>query len=183
MRISLASETGETYATGKTVKPPSANAAQLVRVATQLLAELAPTEAVTALTVVVYPLRPYHLGATQLTLIDSEDRVKQGLQEVLRQLRERFGEAAVTITSLLGKPQPVPVQVMTEANGRPRTVIWGENAHHVVAVQEAWRTRRSWWNLPVERDYLRVETADAGVRVVFWDRRSGQWMMERGWSQ
>ena len=192
VRLCLAGEAGETRAAGTAVKPPSADAEKLGRLVGHLLSELVstcpesgPAEPVVGVTVVVYPLRPFYLGAKQLMLLaGSEDGVggrrRERLREVLRRLRERFGEMVIVVASLLGTPQPMPVQVTTDADGRPCAVVWRDDIHEVVVIYEAWRVRRRWWSLPVEQDYFRLETREGRVRVVFLDRRVGRWMMERG---
>jgi len=191
VRLCLVGERGESRAAGTAVKPPSADAEKLGRLVRKLLSglvstrpESGPAEPVVGMTVVVYPLRPFHLGAKQLTLFaGSEDggggRRRERLREVLRRLRERFGETVIVIASLLGAPQPSPVQVTTDPEGRPRALVWQDDIHEVVVIYETWRVSRLWWSLPVERDYFRLETRDGQVRVVFQDRRMGRWSMER----
>ncbi len=133
-----------------------------------------------ALSLTVYPLRPFHLGATQLVLFTgAADSRRERLREALRRLRERFGEMAVVVASLLGPPLPQPVQVTTDAQGWPRAVVWRERIRAVETVTEAWRERRRWWSRPVERDYFRLETSDGQMRVVFRDVRSDRWLLER----
>jgi len=184
VRLCLAGEAGEMWAAGAAVKPPSADAEKLRRLVRQLLGELAPGEPVVGLTVVVYPLRPFHLGAKQLALFAGseagvgETRLEQ-LREVLRRLRERFGETVIMIAALLGGPQPLPVQVTMDGDGRPCAVVWRDDIHDVVVIYEAWSVRQRWWSMPVERDYFRLETGAGRVWVVFLDRRAGRWMMER----
>jgi hypothetical protein len=144
------------------------------------LEEQNPARPVAALALSLYPLRPAHLGASQLALFTAPaDQRMSRLQEVLRRLRERFGEMVITIASLLGPPPPRAVQVTCADEGSPLALIWHDDILPVARVYEHWRERRRWWTLPVERDYYRAETADGRVRVIFRDRRNDRWWLER----
>jgi hypothetical protein len=162
------------------VKPPSADAVKLSRLARRLLGELAPAGPVTGLSLTVYPLRPFHLGATQLALFTgTPDGRRQWLQGALRRLRERFGEVIVVVASLIAPPSPRPIQVTTDPAGIPRALVWHSRIHQVEAIYEVWRERRYWWSRPVDRDYFRLETGDGQMRVIFRDARTDRWLLER----
>ncbi len=184
LQLQLEEESGKVHAAGAPVKPPSADAGKLSRLAARLLGELSPAGPVAALSLAIYPLRPFHLGATQLVLFTgaSDSRGEQ-LREALRMLRERFGEMIVVVASLLGPPLPRPIHVTTGPDGVPRALVWRDRIHEVEVVYEVWRERRRWWSRPVERDYFRLETADGQVRVVFRDlgynAGAGRWLLER----
>jgi len=180
LRLRLEEEDGETHAIGKPVKPPSADPEKLARLARRLLGELSPAGPVVALSLAVYPMRPFHLGATQLALFASPaDLRRSRLQETLRRLRERFGEMIVVVASLIRPPPPCPIQVTTGPHGSPRALVWRDRIREVELIYETWRERRYWWNRPVERDYFRLETQDGQVRVVFHDVRADRWLLER----
>jgi nucleotidyltransferase/DNA polymerase involved in DNA repair len=180
LQLRLEEEGGEAHTAGAPLKPPSADADKLSRLAARLLGGLAVAGPVAALSLAVYPLRPFHLGATQLTLFNGRSDSRQNrLREALRRLRERFGEMIVVVASLLDPPLPQPVQVTTDPQGQPRAVVWRDRMREVAVVYEAWRERRRWWSRPVERDYFRLETADGQVRVVFRDVRADRWLLER----
>jgi DNA polymerase-4 len=179
LRLRLGEES-EAHAAGAPVKPPAADAARLSRLARRVLGGLAPAGPVTSLSLTIYPLRPFHLGATQLALLTAPAEVRRSrLQEALRRLRERFGELIVVVASLVAPPPPRPIQVTTDRHGLPRALVYRDRIREVAAVYETWRERRRWWSLPVERDYFRLETADGQVRVLFRDVRSGRWLLER----
>jgi nucleotidyltransferase/DNA polymerase involved in DNA repair len=180
LRLALEEESGAVQEKGAPVKPPSADADKLSRLAARLLGELKPAAPVTALSLSVYPVRPFHLGATQLALWTPPQGEKRSrLQEALRGLRERFGEFIVVVAALVGSPPPQPVQVTTDRRGTPQALVWRDRIREVRLVYETWRERRRWWSLPVERDYFRLETADGLVRVVFRDVRTERWLLER----
>jgi nucleotidyltransferase/DNA polymerase involved in DNA repair len=184
LRLQLEEESGEEHATGARVKPPSADAGKLSRLVARLLGELSPAGPVAVLSLAIYPLRPFHLGATQLALFTgASDSRGERLREALRRLRERFGEMIVVVASLLGPPPPRPIHVTTGPDGLPRALVWRDRIHEVETVYEVWRERRRWWSRPVERDYFRLETADGQVRVVFRDLGRGagaaRWLLER----
>ena len=208
LRLRLEEESGDEHAIGAPVKPPSAEAERLFRLAARLLGGMTPAGPVTALFLTVYPLRPFHLGATQLALsifgaaldapfgfpsaslrtgllktgslgTGAQGRRRERLREVLRRLRERFGEMIVVVASLIAPPPPRPVQVTTDPQGLPRALVWRDRIWEVMVVYEIWRERRRWWGLPVERDYFRLETGDGQVRVIFRDVRTDRWLLER----
>ena len=180
LRLQLEEESGEAHAAGMPVKPPSAGVEKLSRLAGRLLGGLTVAGPVVALSLTVYPLRPFHLGATQLSLFTgARDVRRERLGEALRRLRERFGEMIIVVASLLGPPPPRPIQVTIDPQGLPRALVWRDRIREVEAIYEMWRERRRWWSRPVERDYFRLETGDGQMRVVFYDVRTGRWLLER----
>ncbi len=180
IRVRWEGEGGEARALGAPVKPPSSGSGLLSRLAARLLEELAPVGPVISLSLIVYPLRPFHLGATQMALFGSRrSKRRERLREVLRRLRERFGELIVVVASLVGPPPPRPIQVTTAPDGLPRALVWRDRIREVATVYETWRERRRWWSWPVERDYFRLETRDGQVRIIFRDRRKDRWLLER----
>ena len=162
------------------VKPPSADAARLERLANQLLARIDLERPVESLMLTTYPLRPTHLGAVQLQLFArARTSRRERLKETLRGLRARFGELVIMVASLVGPPPPQRIQVSLGSDGYPTLLSWEDRIWPVAAVYESWRERRRWWCRPVLRDYYRLETRDGLVRVVYCDLRSGQWLLER----
>jgi DNA polymerase-4 len=162
------------------VKPPSAAADKLARLAGQLLERVGPNAPVAGLLLITYPLRPTHLGAVQLSLLDQKrDGRHERLREVLRSLRVRFGELAIMVASLVKPPPPYEVQITAGPDGTPRAVVWRERIRPVKTLYESWRERRRWWGRAVERDYYRLELNDGQVRVLYQELRSGQWLLER----
>ncbi len=200
LRLGLEEEGGGEHAAGALVKPPSADAEKLARLVERLLEELEPAWPVEAVSLVAYPLRPFHLGAAQLgffrgtldlaygdirslDMVQHSDRRSrppyQRLREALRRLQERFGDMVVMIASLVGPPPPRPVLVTVDQGGMPCALIWRERIREVTLIYETWRARTSWWRYPVERDYFRLETSDGQVRVVFRDLGTDRWLLER----
>jgi nucleotidyltransferase/DNA polymerase involved in DNA repair len=180
LRVRLEEADGATHEKGAAVKPPSADVDKVSRLAARLLGEFALAGPVTELALTVYPLRPFHLGATQLALwAPPQEKRRHQLHQVLVKLRERFGELIVVVASLVGAPSPQPVQVTTSLQGMPRAIVWYDHIREVKLVYETWRERKRWWSLPVERDYYRLETDDGLVRVVFREVQTDRWLLER----
>ncbi len=184
MRLEVEEECSEGGAIGKPVKPPSSSANKLSRLGARMLGSLTLGGPVTDLSITMYPMRPFHLGATQLTLFGSgpfEDvsPFDRALRETLRRLWERFGELSVVVASLVVPPQPCPIQVTTDQDGLPRAIVWRQRLREVRCVHELWRERKQWWEQPVERDYFRLELDDGQMRVVFRDVQAHRWLLER----
>lgn len=184
MRLKAEEACGESHTIGKSVKPPSSNADQFSRLGARMLGSLTVDGPVADLSITIYPLRPFHLGATQLTLFDgapSEGASTFGraLRETLRRLWERFGELSVVVASLVIPPQPSPIHVTTDQDGLPRAIVWREHIREVRCVYELWRERRRWWGQPIERDYFRLGLEDGQMRVVFRDVKANRWLLER----
>ncbi len=197
VRLRLEEKGGAVHQAGAAIKPPSAEAQKLARLAAQLVeGTINQSNRITqpelpvgyrhivALGLTAYPLRPAYLGATQLVLIGQVQdgplsRRLERLREVLRGLRVRFGELVIVIAGLVGSPPPQQIQVTLDPQGRPRALVWHDRIHEVMTVYEGWRERRRWWGRPVERDYFRLETVDDRTRVIFYDLQREQWLLER----
>ncbi|HJW83582.1 MAG TPA: hypothetical protein VJ754_04695 [Anaerolineae bacterium] len=164
---------------GMPVKPPSANADLLRRLAGRLLGRLSFSSEVSGLNLTAYPLREWHAGARQLEMFTPAVQPKLArLHEALRVLRQRFGEAVVMLASALGPPLPLPIQVRAQSSGAPAWLSWGGWSRHVVKVYEYWRERRAWWDQPVTRDYYQVEVSEGTVFTLFQDGQ-GRWYLDR----
>ena len=184
MQLQAEEMCGETHTLGKSVKPPSSNAEQLSRLGARMLGSMTIGGPVATLSLIVYPLRPFHLGATQLTLFDGAppeevSTFSRTLRETLRRLWERFGELSVVVASLVIPPKPSPIHVTTDRDDLPRAIVWREQIREVRCVYEFWRERRRWWGQPIERDYFRLGLEDGQMRVVFRDVRTNRWLLER----
>ncbi len=184
MRLVIEEAWGRRRAIGKPVKPPSSKADQLSRLGARMVGSLDVRGPVVDLSMTVYPLRSFHLGATQLTLFGNSasegvSTFDRALRETLRQLWERFGKLSVVVASLVVPPKPCPIQVTTARDGLPRAIVWRERLREVRRVHELWRERKQWWGQPIERDYFRLELDDGQMRVVFREVQGNRWLLER----
>ncbi len=177
---------GEEHEIGKPVKPPSSHADHLSRLAARMLGSVTTGGPVARISLTLYPLRPFHLGGVQLSLLNSTTDAPSSrvtfdhtLRETLRRLHDRFGELSVLVASLVTAPAPCPTHVTTDRDGLPRGVVWQGRIQEVQSLHEHWRVRQWWWNDPVERDYFRLEIEDGQIKVIFRDVRADQWYLER----
>jgi nucleotidyltransferase/DNA polymerase involved in DNA repair len=179
LSLVVATVDDQEHTAGAPLKPPSAEMNLLRRTAGRLLGKLSFSVEVSRLTLTAYPLREWRLGAKQLTLFEETIQPKiTRLQEVLRVLRQRFGEAVIRLASLIGPPLPLPIGVRAQADGAPSVLSWGGWSRPVERVYEYWREMKSWWSAPVERDYYQVIVAGETVFTVFRDGK-GRWFLDR----
>ena len=180
LQLQLVDEDGRTNTGMAAVEPPTADAARLTRQVERVLESLTPAGGVTSLLLRLYPLRPAYLGAQQLALFaETRSQLPARLLEALRRLRQRFGDLIITVAALLAPPGPRPIQVMQGPTGQVRALLWNNRFYPVTCIYEEWRQRRGWWAQPLARDYLRLETQEGLVRVVFHDLPTDRWWLER----
>ena len=179
LSLTVSTVDGQERTAGASLKPPSADVNPLRRTAGRLLGKLSFSVEVSRLTLTAYPLREWHWGARQLTLFEETIQPKLArLQEVLRALRQRFGEAVIQLASIVGPPLPIPIRVRAEVDGAPSVLSWGGWSRSVERVYEYWREMKSWWTAPVERDYYQVVVVGEVVYTVFRDGK-GRWFLDR----
>lgn len=180
--ISLVAVTvdGQSYTEGIPVKPPSADATFLRRLAGRLLGRMEFAKPVGELVLTAYPLREWHIGARQLALFETETTSPRmgRLHAVLHQLRQRFGATVISLACLAGPPRPLPIQVETGAGETPLRLCWGGWSRRVVSIYESWREQCRWWDQPIARDYYHVET-DAGAAWTVFRDSEGRWFLDR----
>ena len=180
LRIEVIDEAEAPHTTATSVEPPTADQARLTRRIQFLVGRVLLDRPAESLEVIVYPLRPAYLGATQLALFSaSADQRWRSLQEALRRLRARFGELIVMVASLIHPPEPRPIQVTPSRDGIPAAFVWEERPYRVRLIYEHWRERRFWWSRPIERDYYRLEDSSGAVRLIYQDLRTATWWLDR----
>ena len=179
LSVNVATAAGDESAAGAPVKPPSADAEQLRRLAGRLLGKLAVEADVIRVTVTAYPLREWHHSARQLTLLDAPLQASLlRLQTAIKVLKQRFGEAVIRLASLIGPPLPLAIKVKAQPDGLPLTLSWGGWSRQVKTVWNIWREQSQWWDQPVARDYYQIEVSDGALYTVFRDEHGG-WFMDR----
>jgi len=181
LRVAITDAEGDAHITVTSIEPPTADEQKLSRRARFLADHLALEQPAETIEIVVYPLRPRYLGASQLALFSANRDLRfRKLSEALRRIRERFGEFVVMIASLLKPPAPRPIDVVTDAEGRPYFLIWESGAQRQVSrIYEHWRVRQDWWAQPQFRDYYRLEETSGVVRIVFKDLTTDRWWLDR----
>jgi len=180
MRLCLEDELRRTYVQATSIEPPTADAARLIRCANDLLTRQSLSRPIIEVSLAIFPLRPAYLGASQLALFDAaRDRRWADLAEALRRIRQRFGELAVIVASLLRSPRPREIQVTLAPDGVPCALIWSDKVRAVRKVYEHWRERRFWWGEPLRRDYYRLEDVQGRTHVIYYDLVAACWMLDR----
>jgi DNA polymerase-4 len=180
LRLSLTDEVERLQTTTTSVEPPTSDRGRIERLVRTLIERIHVQAPVSRLDIVVYPLRPAYLGATQLALFSGpRDQRLQRLQEALRRLRARFGEVIIMVASLIRPPTPRPIQVTTNKDNIPLAIIWDDRIYKVRYIYEHWRERRYWWARTVARNYYRLEDISGQVRLIYQDRLTSQWWLER----
>lgn len=183
LRLELTPERGAVSAAATSVEPPSADAGRLWRQNHRLIERCSVQQAVTRCAIVVYPLRPAHLGAVQTTLFSAaEDDRARRLREELRRLRSRFGSDCVQMAATMVRPDAEQIDVVTDPRGMPMALQiarWvSSQSVGVAQIYEHWREQRNWWAQPLARDYYRLEDETGRVRIVFWDQVAEAWFQE-----
>ena len=165
--------------TGAPLKPPSADAEALRRLAGRLLGKLTIDAGVSRLALTAYPLREWHVGARQLEMFAPAIQPKLArLQEAIRVLARRFGEAIFKLASALGPPLPLPIHVQAQASGLPAWLSFGGYNRRIASIYEYWREDFTWWERPASRDYYQVMLPDETILTVFHDEK-GRWYLDR----
>ena len=164
---------------GASVKPSTAEAEPLRRLAGRLLGKLSFEAEVVSLTLTAYPLREWQHGARQLSLLDAnvQPRLDQ-LRAAIRVLQQRFGEAIIRLANALGPPLPLPIKVNLAPNGIPAVLGWGGWSRRVANIYEYWRERQTWWERPTARDYYQLTIEDGTPFTIFHDEQQ-RWFLDR----
>ena len=180
IRVQLIDEAEGQHTASGIIKPPTAESAQLQRRISALMQRIDLTAAVVSVNLVIYPLRPAYLAAAQLALFTAvQDQQLSQLAQVLRRLREQFGQLVIVIASLIGPPRPKKIQVTTGAGDTPCALVWPDRIVPVRRIYEHWRESRFWWAQPVLRFYYRLEDNNGLVRVVYRDMCNNTWWLDR----
>jgi DNA polymerase IV len=183
MELSLTVQTTDDreQVTGTSVKPSPAEVEKLRRIAAHLLGKLTFTCEVASLTLTAYPLREWQHGARQLSLLDAGAATPPKLAQLrstIRLLQQRFGETVIRLASLIGPPLPLPIRIGARPDGTPLGLGWGGWSSRVTNIYEYWREQRTWWELPVVRDYYQIEAENGAVFTLFRDE-NGRWFLDR----
>lgn len=182
LKLSLITEDGQVYDVGQSLKPPTADDGRLNRTAAQLLGRLLVDAPIERVVLSTYPLRSWHLGTHQITLVQAGVPEKElRLEEALQLLYHRFGQAIVRIAALLGPPLPIKINVELNDQGLPARLIYGGLDRIIVGIDEHWREERLWWERPVQRDYFRTQLADGSLRNIFQNLLTHDWYLDRAW--
>ena len=81
------------------------------------------------------------------------------------------------MTKLLSTPPTIEVTV--DAAGEPVRLHWRRWQAEIAAVCNRWRVEEDWWRAEVARDYYKIRTDDGTLCVIFRDRHTGTWHLQR----
>lgn len=181
IRLTLHLEDLQVLASEHILKPPTADAARLCRAATNLLGMSIVRVPIAQIVVTAFPMRAWHLGVQQLSLFQTRDEARQRqLDEVIRQIRRRFGDQVILTASEIGEPKPKPVQVVPDRRGFPLVVRLSYGVRRVVDLIERWHEETGWEENERHRDYFQVALNGSGaVRTLFRNMVDGRWYLER----
>ncbi len=75
--------------------------------------------------------------------------------------------------------EPRPARVQAGEDGLPRAVLIGRRWQPVEGIQDHWRVEDQWWRQPLNRYYYEVRLSSGTVCVLYQDRISGAWFLQR----
>ena len=73
------------------------------------------------------------------------------------------------------------IQVDVDAAGRPLRFVWRGQPYRIRQIVSRWQEHTDWWQdeSPIWRDYVRVDTGEGILLVIYQDLVTGQWCLER----
>ncbi len=75
--------------------------------------------------------------------------------------------------------EPRPIRVRAREDGVPQAVLLDRRWRQVEAVHDHWRVEDQWWRQPLSRYYYEVLTDGGTVHVIYQDRLTGAWFLQR----
>ena len=76
-------------------------------------------------------------------------------------------------------PKGVPITVECDTVVRPTAFIWQRRRHYVNYIANQWLIDQFWWQTRICRQYYKVTTQTGLMVVIFQDRLSEQWYLEK----
>lgn len=77
-------------------------------------------------------------------------------------------------------PSGVPIAVRPDKTGAPGRITWDGRTHQVQTIADHWRVELEWWRgEPVARDYYKVVTRSGLLLVLYRDRNTDLWFLQR----
>lgn len=74
------------------------------------------------------------------------------------------------------------IRVRCDAQGIPVAFVWEQRQHTVSSIANRWRVQLRWWRAGEQRiwrDYYKLVTAGGLLVVLYQDRLSGGWYLQR----
>ncbi|MGI8551639.1 MAG: hypothetical protein ACR2PL_12770 [Dehalococcoidia bacterium] len=75
--------------------------------------------------------------------------------------------------------EPKPIEISSDAEGRPLSVNRRGQKLRVLGIQNEWRIDDEWWREPLARRYYLLHLAGGRLLSVFQDLNSGAWYEQR----
>ncbi len=78
-------------------------------------------------------------------------------------------------------PQGEPIQVQTDAVGRPLRFVWRQRTYRLAQLQQRWQVDTDWWSEAgrIWRDYVAVTTTDGLLCVLYQDLLTEDWFLSK----
>jgi len=78
-------------------------------------------------------------------------------------------------------PEGEPIQMQTDADGRPLRFVWRERPYRLAQIQQRWQVDADWWREAgrIWRDYVAVTTTDGLLCVLYQDLLTENWFLSK----
>ena len=73
----------------------------------------------------------------------------------------------------------LPIEAQKDAEGLPTQLYWDDQCHPVQVITNHWRVDLGWWRLRICRDYYKVATTTGLLLVIYCDRMTNRWSLQR----
>lgn len=76
-------------------------------------------------------------------------------------------------------PDGTPITVWSNPTNELTHFRWQRQTHPIAAIHKQWRVHTDWWRQQVWRDYFKLTTQTGLLVIIFYDKQSDQWFLQR----